>query len=64
MLLSSAVLVDLTPPVTGTLVDGNDPSYVDLEFTSNRVTVSLEWKDFHDPESTIYNYKVRVYKAE
>ncbi|KAK3101942.1 hypothetical protein FSP39_007535 [Pinctada imbricata] len=61
--ISNGVLVDLTAPVEGQLVDGDYDSFADLEYSANKVTVALQWKNFADPESGILEYKVRVNRA-
>ncbi|KAK3101936.1 hypothetical protein FSP39_007496 [Pinctada imbricata] len=62
--VSNGVLVDLTDPVEGEVVDGNDFTFTDLIYTSSKVTVGLQWRNFTDPESHILEYRVRVYRAE
>ena len=53
-------MIDLTPPVEGTVIDGNIEGFVDLEYSASTARVSLQWKDFHDPESGILTYSVRI----
>ncbi|KAK3609657.1 hypothetical protein CHS0354_035942 [Potamilus streckersoni] len=61
---SNGVLVDLTPPVEGQVVDGELLDFQDLDFSSSKVTVAVQWRDFRDPESHIRHYEVQVQRAE
>lgn len=58
-LLYFVVLVDLTPPIQGTVNDGKNLS-TDIQYSSETATVMCSWKDFMDPESGIKNYQVHV----
>ena len=58
------VLVDLTKPVPGEIVDGTADNFTDLKYTTSQAKVSLQWKNFYDPESNISHFDVKVYKAE
>ncbi|XP_078616233.1 uncharacterized protein LOC144884654 [Branchiostoma floridae x Branchiostoma japonicum] len=49
------VLVDTSPPITGTLYDGGVHGH-DLNFTSDPTTICANWKDFHDEESGLSHY--------
>ncbi|KAL5015119.1 hypothetical protein ScPMuIL_009389 [Solemya velum] len=61
---SDGVKVDLTKPVPGEIVDGNSPSFEDMEFTAAKATVAAQWRGYSDPESYIREYKIKVMKAE
>ena len=58
------VVVDLTKPVPGTVIDGKLDNFQDLEFTSSRAKVEAQWKDYYDPESLIKQYEVQVSSAK
>lgn len=53
------MLVDVTPPVPGLVVDGSDITNDD-NFTSEAATVTTTWDGFYDPESGIRDYAVSV----
>ena len=53
-------MIDLTPPVEGTVIDGDTEDFVDQEYSASSARVSLQWKDFYDPESGILSYSVKV----
>ena len=55
-----AVLVDVTPPVAGIVVDGADVNN-DVNFTSESSSVSAAWTGFSDPETDIASYTVQLY---
>ncbi|KAL5014713.1 hypothetical protein ScPMuIL_008983 [Solemya velum] len=61
---SDGVKVDLTKPVSGEIVDGNSPSFEDMQFTAAKTTVAAQWRGYSDPESYIREYKIMVMKAE
>ena len=56
-----SVLVDVTPPLPGFVVDGNVKDIQDQNYTSETVTKHCHWNGYFDPESGIDNYKVDVY---
>ncbi|KAK7113965.1 hypothetical protein V1264_000110 [Littorina saxatilis] len=56
---SDGVLVDLTPPQPGIVVDGDDLSH-DLNFTSETASVASSWTGFQDPETNIDFYTLSV----
>jgi hypothetical protein len=58
------VLVDLTEPESGEVVDGKDPAFKDLQFTTSQAKVQLQWRGFQDPESLIKQYEVQVESAK
>ena len=58
-----AVLVDLTPPETGDVIDGLRPNFDDVRFSVHQATVSAQWRDFRDPESGVVSYEVQVHRA-
>jgi hypothetical protein len=58
------VLVDLTKPVAGEVVDGSAKDFTDLQFTTSQAKVELQWRDFYDPESNISHYDVQVDRAK
>ena len=53
--ISFSVLVDLTNPIAGTVLDY-------LEFSSIVTTVKCTWFGFHDPESGVPTVKTTVYR--
>ncbi|KAK7498950.1 hypothetical protein BaRGS_00009759 [Batillaria attramentaria] len=57
---SDGVLIDLTPPVPGVVVDGDDINS-DIEFTSETASLSSSWQGFHDPETQIDSYTLSVF---
>lgn len=59
-----SVLVDLTEPVAGEVVDGLLDSFEDLEFTSSQAKVEAQWRGYYDPESLIKQYDVQVSSAK
>lgn len=61
--LSSSVLVDLTKPVPGQVVDGSSVNFTDMKYTTSQAKVDLQWRNFYDPESNISHYDVKVYRA-
>lgn len=63
MFINLTVLVDTTNPVSGTVVDGKDATFTDVQYTTSRAKVEVQWKDFSDPESFIRNYQVQVHRA-
>lgn len=58
------VLVDLTEPVAGEVVDGSAYDFTDLQFTTSQAKVELQWRNYYDPESNISRYDVKVYRAK
>lgn len=56
--------MDLTKPVPGLVVDGNKTDFEDIQFSGNAAKVEVQWKDYHDPESTIRQYEVQVQVAQ
>lgn len=58
------VLVDLTEPVAGEVVDGSANDFTDLQFTTSQAKVELQWRNYYDPESNISHYDVKVYRAK
>ncbi|KAI8485717.1 hypothetical protein Bbelb_365510, partial [Branchiostoma belcheri] len=68
--ISNGVLIDLTPPEAGWIVDGSyedmDPNTgrpTDEVFMSESASVSAQWGDFLDPESDIDSYFVSVWRS-
>lgn len=57
------MLVDLTKPVPGQVVDGNSVNFTDMKYTTSQAKVDLQWRNFYDPESNISHYDVKVYRA-
>ena len=55
-------MIDLTPPVAGTVIDGTLEGFTDLAYSASIARVSLQWKDFEDPESGILSYSVCILK--
>ncbi|XP_076085507.1 uncharacterized protein LOC143056307 [Mytilus galloprovincialis] len=62
--ISNGVLVDLSAPVPGEVVDGMMDNFIDLDYTSSQAKVEAQWKDYYDPESTIKQYDVQVSSAQ
>ena len=60
---SNGVLVDLTNPIGGFVLDGNDVSKNE-HYTSNPTTVQAVWGNFSDPESGIAQYNATIYVAQ
>lgn len=58
------MLVDLSKPVPGDLVDGLTEDFTDVQFTTSQTKVELQWRNFFDPESNISHYDVKVYRAK
>ncbi|VDI73733.1 Hypothetical predicted protein, partial [Mytilus galloprovincialis] len=61
--ISNGVTVDLTKPVPGDVVDGKKTSFEDVQFSGSAAKVEVQWRDYHDPESTIRQYDVQVQAA-
>lgn len=59
-----SVLVDLTEPESGDVIDGKEATFTDLQFTTNQAKVELQWRNFEDPESLIKQYEVLVESAK
>ena len=59
-LVAISVYVDVTPPLKGVVIDGNDPDSDEI-YSSEPSTVSSAWRNFSDPESGIKRYNVDVY---
>ncbi len=57
-----AVIVDLTPPETGVIIDGVDPEFQDVVYSSEAATISAQWTNYTDPESGIRDHKISVYR--
>ena len=51
------ILIDVTPPLTGTINDGAGD---DIQFTSSTTTLSANWSGFSDTVSSIVNYEVAL----
>ena len=62
--ISSTVIVDLTPPVSGIIVDGNETDFTNVQFSSEPASVKAQWADYSDPESGIRDYKITVYRKQ
>ncbi|XP_077996024.1 uncharacterized protein LOC144449371 [Glandiceps talaboti] len=58
---TDGVLYDATPPVEGWIKDGLDPTK-DMVYSSERATVSANWDGFYDPESSMKEYTVTVWR--
>ena len=52
---SSGITLDNTEPIGGKLRDGED---LDMDVTTQDLFVSMNWDEFHDPESGIFKYIV------
>ena len=53
-------MIDLTPPVEGTVIDGDKDGFTDLAYSASTARVSLQWQGFFDPESGIDSFSVKV----
>ncbi|XP_046574117.1 uncharacterized protein LOC124282192 [Haliotis rubra] len=62
--MSDGVIVDLTAPVPGDVVDGIRESFVDVEFSAHVATVGTQWRNQSDPESDIREYAVQILRAK
>ncbi|KAK3104702.1 hypothetical protein FSP39_008103 [Pinctada imbricata] len=60
---SDGVLVDLTLPIPGEVIDGKGDNFTNLDFTSNAARVEVQWRDYDDPESQILDFQIQVYRA-
>ncbi|XP_048250793.1 uncharacterized protein LOC124111176 [Haliotis rufescens] len=60
---SDGVIVDLTPPVAGEVVDGRSANFTDTAFSLHVATVATQWRGYTDPESNIREYAVEVLRA-
>ncbi|XP_033121447.1 uncharacterized protein LOC117120538 [Anneissia japonica] len=58
---SDGVLIDITPPNEGDLLDGILFGNRDIQYSSSPATVSGQWYNFTDPESGIDNFLISVY---
>ena len=56
------MIVDLTPPEAGVIVDGLEPNFHDVAFSSESATITSQWENYTDPESGIRDHKVSVYR--
>ncbi|CAG2187681.1 unnamed protein product [Mytilus edulis] len=61
--ISNGVTVDLTKPVPGSVIDGNNDDFTDIQFSASPAKVEVQWRNYTDPESTIYQYEVLVQSA-
>ena len=55
------VLVDITAPVQGWVVDGRDAAN-DITYSSNSASVSATYNGFYDPESHIKDTAMSVFR--
>ncbi|XP_048258717.1 uncharacterized protein LOC124137708 isoform X1 [Haliotis rufescens] len=62
--MSDGVIVDLTPPVPGEVVDGIRDVFDDVEFSTHVATVGTQWRNHSDPESDIREYAVQILRAK
>lgn len=60
--VSNGVLIDLSPPEPGAVVDGRLDHFEDLEFSSSKSSVDLQWKKSSDSESGIKQQDVKISK--
>ncbi|XP_067658325.1 uncharacterized protein [Haliotis asinina] len=61
---SNGVIVDMTPPIQGDIVDGRSPSFRDQKFSTQKATIGAEWRAFSDPESSLREYSVQILRAK
>ncbi|XP_072034301.1 uncharacterized protein [Amphiura filiformis] len=57
---SNGVTLDITPPVSGYIMDGQIENGIDMEYSSQPASVAAFWDDFYDPESSVAEYIVSV----
>ncbi|VDH98686.1 Hypothetical predicted protein, partial [Mytilus galloprovincialis] len=55
---SDGVIIDNSPPSTGTVKDGAD--YIDINYQSLRSYIAATWRGFNDPQSGLEKYYIRV----
>ncbi|XP_071088930.1 uncharacterized protein [Haliotis cracherodii] len=55
---SDGVILDSSPPVTGTVQDGTGD--VDIQFQAVRTFLGCKWRGFYDPESGLDHYEWHV----
>ncbi|XP_041378093.1 uncharacterized protein LOC121390363 [Gigantopelta aegis] len=60
---SDGVLVDLTPPVAGEIIDGKLGGFEDISFSLHRATVAAQWRNFSDMESDIRDFELEITRA-
>ncbi|KAL8609977.1 hypothetical protein ACOMHN_029470 [Nucella lapillus] len=60
---SDGVLIDLTAPQTGDVIDGLRPGFADVKYSVHQATVAAQWRGFSDPESGMTLYEVQVERA-
>ena len=58
--VSNGFTVDLSPPSTGAVLDGEGMNYIDAVAQVTRRTYSGRWFGFNDPESGIHHYEVAL----
>ena len=58
--VSDGVLVDLTPPIVGTVLGGMGMQYSESLGQVETNVFSVRWFDFNDPESYIHHYELAV----
>ncbi|ESO91907.1 hypothetical protein LOTGIDRAFT_176774, partial [Lottia gigantea] len=61
---SDGVIVDLTVPVEGEVVDGKRDNFTDIQFSGATATVAGQWKGQFDPESSIKSLAVQILRAK
>jgi capsid protein len=44
----------------GDIIDGKLYGFKDVSYSSQRATVSAQWRNFRDPESKIIDYEAQV----
>lgn len=57
-------MIDLSPPILGSAVDGNQENFEDLEYSSAKSSLAVQWDGFSDPESGIKEYAIKVLKQK
>ena len=58
--VSDGVTVDLSPPASGVVLDGEGMEYKDAMAQVQRGRYSARWFGFNDPESGIHHYEVAI----
>ena len=59
-----SVVIDLSPPISGIVVDGIKQNFDDVQFSSSKSSVEVQWDRFSDPESGIKEYSVKISKQK
>lgn len=63
-LLFHTVTIDLTKPEPGSVIDGMNEDFRDLQFSASPAKVEVQWRNYTDPESTIHQYEIQVQSSK